>query len=101
MAKLAKPTEKPQAEVYKLEELEYGLLKELANIQTSQFNQIRALMGAYLSAIAFNRWGYTEEQMLNFDIDLENGDGTVKVVLAPEKDEEVAPAEPKAAGDGV
>jgi hypothetical protein len=94
MAELTKPTEQPKQPVaHKLGDTEHGMLRELRAIQVNHSNQVRALMAAYLSTIAAEQWGYTEDQLLTFDIDLDKNDPTVKVAIATP-----APAEASSEG---
>lgn len=82
MSSLEKPTEQPQIHQHKLDETTHGILKELRALQINHSNQVRQLMAAILSTTAATQWGYTEDQVLTFDIDLDQNDPTVNVGVA-------------------
>jgi len=92
MAELTKPTEAPVVQEHKLDEVEHGMLRELRIIQIEHSNKIRALMGAFLSSLAATKWGYTGDQVLTFDLDMDDPKAdVVKVTVAQPAAPQVAP----------
>ena len=92
MAELTRPTEAPAVHEHKLDDIEQGMLRELRLIQIEHSNKIRALMGGYLSALAGSKWGYNGDQVLTFDIDMDDPKANVvKVSVTTPPTPQVAP----------
>jgi len=57
-------------------------LKEMAKTRNAVYNNIQGLIQAHLSYLAASKWGYKENQLLEFELDVEKH--LVKVTIKEE-----------------
>jgi hypothetical protein len=55
--------------VMTLDEMQFERLNQISNLGTNIYNQARALMMIYIQTLAQDKWKFTNQEVLKFEID--------------------------------
>ena len=80
MGDLKKNRVKSTTKEFALASYDLDYIKEMVKLRNATYNSIQALIQAHLSYLAYSRWGYKENQLLEFEVDDEKELIRVKVL---------------------